>query len=101
MPNEDMSISDGQTVEIDVAAEGRSAHLVAQSSLTLNDDGVLGVRIIDDESLAAFAPVTQLRDTIRGVWVTDLPDDVNIITVGQQFVTDGVRVLPTYQEAEG
>lgn len=99
--NDDLAISDGQTAEIIVASDGRTAHLVAQSSLTLDDDGVLGVRTINEDSVATFMPVTLLYDTADGVWVTDLPDTVDIITVGQEFVTDGVRVTPTFREAKG
>lgn len=101
VPNEDLSISDGQTAEILVASDGRTAHLLAQSTLTLDDDGRLGVRTIQAENTVAFMPVTLLRDTAEGVWVTDLPDTVDIITVGQEFVTDGVRVSPTFREAKG
>lgn len=99
--NPDNAISAGQTVEIVVASDGRQAHLVPQSSLTLNDDGALGVRTIADDSTALFMPVTLLRDTADGVWITDLPDTVNIITVGQEFVIDGVTVDPTFAEVEG
>ncbi|WP_439155644.1 efflux RND transporter periplasmic adaptor subunit [Yoonia sp.] len=101
VPNADQAISDGQTAEIIVAADGRTAHLIAQSALTLDDDGVLGVRTIDADNLVKFMPVTLLRDTAQGVWVTDLPETVDIITVGQEFVIDGVRVTPTFREAKG
>jgi len=101
VPNADMAIGDGQTVEIIVASDGRTAHLVPQSSLTLDDDGVLGIRTIAADSTALFMPVTLLRDTVDGVWVTDLPDNIDLITIGQEFVIDGVPVTPTYTEAEG
>lgn len=99
--NDDLAISDGQTAEILVASDGNTAHLIAQSSLTLDDDGVLGVRTVGAGNIAAFMPVTLLRDTAEGVWVTDLPDTVDIITVGQEFVIDGVRVAPTFTDAKG
>ncbi|MDP5360277.1 MAG: efflux RND transporter periplasmic adaptor subunit, partial [Paracoccaceae bacterium] len=99
--NDDLRISDGQTAEILVASDGRTAHLIAQSSLTLDDEGVLGVRTVGEGNIATFMPVTLLRDTAEGVWVTDLPDTVDIITVGQEFVVDGVRVAPTFTEAKG
>ncbi|MFO8125682.1 efflux RND transporter periplasmic adaptor subunit [Yoonia sp.] len=99
--NDDLAISDGQTAEILIASEGRTAHLVAQSSLTLDDDGVLGVRTIADGNMVQFMPVTILRDTAEGVWVTDLPEAIDIITVGQEFVVEGVQVRPTFTEAKG
>ena len=99
--NDDLSISDGQTAEILVASDGQTAHLIAQSSLTLDDDGVLGVRTVAEGNIVAFMPVTLLRDTAQGVWVAGLPEAVDIITVGQEFVIDGVRVAPTFTEAKG
>ncbi|WP_375255955.1 efflux RND transporter periplasmic adaptor subunit [Yoonia sp.] len=99
--NADLAISDGQTAEILVASDGRTAHLIAQSTLTLDDDGVLGVRTVADGNIVQFMPITLLRDTIEGVWVTDLPETVDIITIGQEFVVDGVRVAPTFTEAKG
>ena len=99
--NTDLSIRDGQTVEIIVAADGRTAHLIPQSALTLDNEGRLGVRTVDENDTALFMTVTLLRDTADGVWVTDLPDQVNIITIGQEFVIDGVPVEPTYREAKG
>lgn len=101
VPNADLAISAGQTVEILVASDGRNAHLVPQSALTLDNDGVLGVRTVTADNTALFMPVTLLRDTIDGVWVTDLPDEVNIITIGQEFVVDGVQIAPTFEEAKG
>ena len=99
--NADLDIRDGQTAEILIASDGRTAHLIPQSALTLDDAGTLGVRTVGDGSIATFMPVTLLRDTAAGVWVTDLPDAVDIITVGQEFVVDGVHVAPTFTEAKG
>ena len=99
VPNPDLAISDGLSAEIIVAAAGQSAHLVAQSTLTLNDAGTLGVRIVGPDMTAQFLPVTLLRDTAEGVWVAGLPDVVDLITIGQEFVIDGVPIVPSYQEA--
>ena len=41
-----MTIADGQTADILIASDGEAAHLIPQSSLTLNDSGALGVRTI-------------------------------------------------------
>jgi len=101
VPNADQTISAGQTVEILVASDGLQAHLIPQSSLTLDDDGNLGVRTVTADNTAQFMPVTLIRDTAEGVWITGLPDQTNIITVGQEFVIDGVAVEPHYQEAKG
>ncbi|SLN55218.1 efflux RND transporter periplasmic adaptor subunit [Roseisalinus antarcticus] len=98
--NSDLSILDGQTADILIQTEGRTAHLLPQSALTLDDDGALGVRLVDDDSRALFAPVTLLRDTAQGVWLTGLPEMADVIVVGQEYVIDGVPVDPTYRDAD-
>lgn len=97
VPNADLAIRDGQTAEILIASEGQSAHLVPASSLTLNNDGALGVRIAQDDK-AAFVQVAILRDTIDGIWVSGLPEQADIIVVGQEYVTDGVAIKATSEK---
>jgi len=59
---------------------------------------VLGVRLAIDGQ-ARFAPVTVLRDTVDGMLVTGLPDQATVITVGQEYVTDGTPITVTLQQA--
>lgn len=98
VPNTGLAIRDGQTVEILIASDGTSAHLLPQSSLTLNNEGDLGVRFVDQNSLVGFAPVSILRDTIKGVWVAGLPDLMDVIVVGHEYVIKGVEVEASYRE---
>lgn len=98
VPNPDLAIRDGQTAEILIASKGANAHLVPQSALTLNDEGALGLRLVDDANIVEFHEVTLVRDTIDGVWVTGLPDEATIIVVGQEYVVEGVEVAPTMRE---
>ncbi|MBU2982701.1 efflux RND transporter periplasmic adaptor subunit [Lentibacter algarum] len=98
VPNPDLAVRDGQTTEIIIAAEGSKAHLVPQSALTLNDNGDLGVRLVDADSRALFAPVTLLRDSKEGVWLAGLPEVADVIIIGQEYVIDGVPVAPTFEE---
>ncbi|NEX44875.1 efflux RND transporter periplasmic adaptor subunit [Pseudotabrizicola algicola] len=97
VPNPDLAIRDGQTAEMLIGADGVMAHLLPGSSLTLDNAGVLGVRLAVDGQ-ASFAPVTVLRDTVEGVLVTGLPDEATVITVGQEFVTDGSPVTVTLRQ---
>lgn len=96
--NPDLSIRDGQTAEIAVEADGALAHLLPQSALTLDDDGTLGVRTVAEDDTALFRAVTLLRDTQTGVLVAGLPEQVDVITLGQEYVTDGVLVESSFEE---
>lgn len=103
VPNPDLSIRAGQTAQVGVASEGAIAHLLPASALTLDDTGRLGVRHVVDTDRgteAAFAPVTIVRDTIEGVWLTDLPDEITVIVVGQDFVTAGTPLTVTLREPD-
>jgi multidrug efflux system membrane fusion protein len=96
--NPDLRIRDGQTAEILISSEGADAHLVPQSALTLNDEGALGLRTVNDDNRVEFHKVTLVRDTAKGVWVTGLPTVADVIVVGQEYVVEGVQVAPTLRE---
>ncbi|ARE38509.1 putative Co/Zn/Cd efflux system membrane fusion protein [Rhodovulum sp. P5] len=96
--NSDGMIRAGQTAEILIAAPAQNAHLLPQSALTLDDAGRLGVRLAADGDVARFAPVEVLNDTLEGIWVQGLPQDANVIVVGQEFVSDGVPIRVTQRE---
>ncbi|WP_170402351.1 efflux RND transporter periplasmic adaptor subunit [Ruegeria arenilitoris] len=98
VPNPELLIRDGQTASIRIAAEGAKAHLLPQSALTLNNEGQLGVRTVGAGNIVDFVPIRLLRDTADGVWVGGLAETVDIIVVGQEFVTAGVVVAPTYKD---
>ncbi|WP_409977094.1 efflux RND transporter periplasmic adaptor subunit [Pseudoruegeria sp. SHC-113] len=99
VPNPDLRIRDGQTAEIIVSADGAAAHLLPQSALTLDNEGTLGVRTVVNGNEAGFVPVQVLRDSIDGVWLTGLPETVEVIVEGQEYVIDGVPLAVTYKGA--
>ena len=99
-PNPDLAIRDGVTSEITLLIDSKRGHIVSRSALTLNDMGELGVKTVDANNRARFTPVSIIRDTREGVWLDGLPETVDIIVVGQEFVLDGFPVKITYQAAE-
>lgn len=97
--NPGLTIRDGQTAEIAISTKSAQAHLIPQSALTLDDRGRLGLRTVTWENTAEFVPVTLLRDSTEGVWVTGPTPRADIIVVGQDYVTDGAPVVPVYRDA--
>ncbi|MEL6599811.1 MAG: efflux RND transporter periplasmic adaptor subunit [Pseudomonadota bacterium] len=95
--NADLGIRDGMTAEINISLPGVQAHLLPQASLTLDDGGQLGVRVVED-GVALFKPVTVIRDDARGLWISGLAPQAEVIVVGQEFVNDGRAVQVTFAE---
>ncbi|WP_444903858.1 efflux RND transporter periplasmic adaptor subunit [Microbulbifer sp. CnH-101-E] len=65
------------------------AHHINSSLLTLDDSGTLGVRVLNENNRVDFINVTLVGDGDGGVWVSGLPDPVTLITVGQEYVSQG------------
>lgn len=92
VPNPDLEIRDGMSADILVAATATRGHLVPGSALTISDDGTLGLRLVDETNHTFFQPVTVLRDAPQGFWVSGLPEQADVVVVGQEYVTDGIEV---------
>ena len=97
VPNPNGIIRAGGTDEIFISTSGERAHLLPQSAMTLNNTGDLGIRAVVD-GLAKFYKVKIVRDTSDGIWLSGLPEKIEVIVVGQEYVIDGRKVLTTYQE---
>ena len=67
------------------------AHLIPSYLISLNDEGDLGIKILIDDRVQ-FTEIQIVEDTIDGLWVTGLPKNVTIITVGQEYVINGQEV---------
>ena len=94
--NKDELIRDGETIEIQINLNSNKVHLLPQSVLTLNDAGELGVRTVIDKKVE-FYKIRILRDQKNGLLVKGLPNTVDVITVGQEFVIDGQEVNISYE----
>lgn len=94
LPNDEGRLVEGLTVEITIPTAERPGHKISPSILTLNDQGQIGVKIVDDNNVVSFVPVTILADMPDHAWIGGLPDKVRIITVGQDYVVPGQVVEP-------
>lgn len=86
------NIKDGASARIFLQGENQLANLVPLSILRLDDAGDLGVRIVDESGLVKFIKINLIQDTKQGAWVSGLPNKARIITVGQDYVSDGEKV---------
>ena len=89
--NPDNKLRDGVSADIHIPVKQIEAQKISPGILVLDDKGVVGVRIVA-RGIVHFMPVEIVDDNPSGMWVTGLPDKVTVITVGQEFVTDGEHV---------
>ncbi|MCB9960192.1 MAG: efflux RND transporter periplasmic adaptor subunit [Rhodospirillaceae bacterium] len=90
--NPDGTLISGVTAEISVPIARVMAHRISPGILTLDDNGVIGLRAVDAEGTVVFFPVEIAGGSSDAVWVTGLPDTADVIVVGQDFVIAGQHV---------
>ena len=103
LSNPDLKIRHGLSADLLVYAAAQQAHHIPASALLLDtEDGVI-VRILDDESAVRQVPVEILYDDIEGIWVSGLPKQARLITVGHFYVRHGqvVRGVETSLQIGG
>ena len=94
LENKDGVIRSGLTTEIRIPTEEVLAHQVSPAIFTLDDSGKIGIRAVNQSNIVEFHHIEILSEDDKGTWVTGLPNQVNIITVGQELVIQGERIDP-------
>jgi len=79
----------GVTAELMIPAETIFAHKISPALLTLDDEGNLGIKTVNDSGQVEFHPADIAMSSNEGVWIAGLPHSASIITVGQGFVNAG------------
>ena len=92
IPNSLGNIKDGQTAKVVASAIPQPDDIVPLSILRLDEAGNLGVRVVNKENLVEFYKVEIIQDTEKGVWISGLPFNSRIITVGQDYVNNNEKV---------
>ena len=90
--NSDRSIRDGVSAQIEIEGNTILAHRISPSILMLGEDGELGIRTVNEDNLVEFKQIEILEDTIDGIWISGLPRNIKIITIGQEYVFQGQTV---------
>ena len=86
-------LREGITVELMVNSNDIKAYRIPPSSLTLDDRGAVGVKILDSNNVVQFQNIEIVGDETNqldpGIWVTGLTGDIILVTVGQEIVFPG------------
>jgi len=90
--NSDRSIRDGVSAQIAIEGDTILAHKISPSILMLGEAGELGIRTVNQDDQVEFKKIEILEDTMEGIWITGLPKNTRIITIGQEYVFQGQTV---------
>jgi multidrug efflux system membrane fusion protein len=98
LPNPNGEIPSGISAEAKIPMGSVMAHFVSPAALSLNDEGKLGIKTVDEHDRVAFHPASIVRSSVDGAWITGLPAHARIITLGHGFVQIGEQVQVAEEE---
>jgi len=93
--NPDAAIPAGISTAVAITLDPVPAHPVSPGILVLDDQGVLGIKAVADDETVTFHAADIIRAEADTVWLAGLPERLDVIIVGQGFVTPGQRVAAT------
>ncbi len=101
--NPDRDLPAGTSVTVEIPVETVRAHAISPALISQDEQGELGVKIAETKEgvmRARFVPIKPVRASAERIWVTGLPDEVQLISLGQGFVRDGDRIVAARGEDE-
>lgn len=97
IPNPNQTILAGVSTTLTIEGPRVPAHALPSAYLSLDEDGRLIVKTIENDRVKAV-PVTIVSSDLTSVRVSGLPERAHIITVGQGFLRHGDPARPEAAE---
>ncbi len=97
--NPDRWATTGISAEVTIPVETMMAQRVSPALLSLDKRGSIGIKTLDSNQTVEFHPIHVIRTDVNGIWISGLDEQVDIITVGQGYVSVGERVEVTYEDS--
>jgi len=106
--NSSDTIASGVSATMNIPVEEVQATFISPSAMSLGSDGEPGVKAVDENEQVVFFPVELVSSTLDGAWVTGIPAQSRVITLGQgpshsahaSVVSHGERNSSLYQHSE-
>ena len=99
LDNEKGDIFGGLSAELHIPLSKISAVKINSSMLTLNDEGIIGIKWVKNDTVQ-FTPIDIVKNDSSGAWIRGIEKGAQIITVGQGFVREGDKVQTTPDKDE-
>lgn len=100
MENSNYQLPDGLSLEVGIPVNDTMAHGISPAILTLDTEGRIGVKFVDADNKVVFVPIKIVDSGTERIWITGLPNEVDLIVTGQEFVNDGQEVDPVREAAD-
>lgn len=98
--NPNLSLKAGMSGRLRVDQPSVNAHFIPASLIVLDTRGHPVVRAVVEKNLVKQIEVTVVGETEQGIWVQGLPETINLITVGQNYVSEGELVDSYFPSSE-
>ncbi len=98
--NPNAALAAGISATLTIPVEQVEAAFITPSALSLGDDGQLGIKAVDSDNRVFFLPIELVSTSIEGAWVSGIPEQTRIITLGQGFVALGEEVQTRVAQAD-
>lgn len=82
----------GLSAEVVIPFETVAAHRVSPALGRLDEQGRIGLHVVDEDDRLRFVPVEIIRARADGVWVTGLDERARIVTISQGTLAPGQQV---------
>ncbi|MEE9332569.1 MAG: efflux RND transporter periplasmic adaptor subunit [Granulosicoccaceae bacterium] len=92
--NPDGTVSAGVSASIQVPIQKVEAVFISPSTLSLGNNGELGVKIVNSDNIVEFVPIKLVSTSLEGAWVTGIVPNSRLVTLGQGFINPGQKVDP-------
>ena len=100
IPNDQQKLRGGMTTDVQIEYAKIQAHKLSPALVSLDNAGYPGVHAVDQDAKVVFYRAEILEADPDGIWLGNLPDQLNLITQGQGFVRAGEEVIAVVSETE-
>jgi multidrug efflux system membrane fusion protein len=95
--NSDHSLRLRQSAKVEINLGDTLAQKIPTSNLELAADGSIFVKGLDQSNRVIKLPVKMIRAESDGIWLSGLPENFRLISVGHAFVREGQEVDPVLE----
>lgn len=90
--NSDGEMPSGISAEVIIPFATIAAHRVSPAMVRLDDQGRIGLNLVDDDARIVFAPIEVVRARADGLWVSGLPERARLVTISHGSLLPGQQI---------